>query len=72
MAGGGIRPGMEYGTTDDFCYNVAENPVPLRDLHATILHCLGIDHDRFSFKFRGLNQRLTGVETAHVVKAVLA
>lgn len=72
LAGGGIKGGMEYGTTDDFCYNITSNPVHLRDLHATILHCLGIDHARFSYKFRGLNTRLTGVEEAHVVKAILA
>jgi uncharacterized protein (DUF1501 family) len=72
LAGGGIQPGIEYGATDDFCYNIAENPVHIRDLHATILHCLGIDHQRFSHKFRGLNVRLTGVEEAHVVKGILA
>jgi uncharacterized protein (DUF1501 family) len=71
LAGGGIRGGMEYGLTDDFAYNVAENSVHLRDLHATILHCLGIDHRRFSVKFRGLSTKLTGVEEAHVVKDVL-
>ena len=48
LAGGGVKPGIEYGATDDFCYNIAENPVHLRDLHATILHCLGIDHARFT------------------------
>ncbi len=72
LAGGGIRSGMEYGSTDDFCYNIAENPVHLHDLHATILHCLGIDHSRFAYKFRGLNVRLTGVEESHVVKGILA
>ena len=66
-----MRPGIEYGQTDDFCYNITENPVHLRDLHATILHSLGIDHDRFTYRFRGLNTRLTGVEPAHVVKAIL-
>jgi uncharacterized protein (DUF1501 family) len=71
LAGGGIKGGMVYGSTDDFCYNITENPVHLRDLHATILHCLGIDHERFSYKFRGLNARLTGVEPAHVVKGIL-
>jgi hypothetical protein len=71
MAGGGVKGGLEYGLTDDFCYNILEKPVHLRDLHATILHCLGIDHSRFSFKFRGLNTRLTGVEEAHVVKDIL-
>lgn len=72
LAGGGIRSGFEYGATDDFCYNIVEKPVHLRDLHATILHCLGIDHARFTHKFRGLNVRLTGVEEAHVVKDILA
>jgi uncharacterized protein (DUF1501 family) len=71
LAGGGIRGGMEYGATDDFCYNIAEKPVHLRDLHATILHCLGIDHSRFTFKFRGLNTRLTGVEESHIVNEIL-
>ncbi len=72
LAGGGIRGGMEYGATDDFCYNIVEGPVHLRDLHATVLHCLGIDHTRFAHKFRGLDVRLTGVEEARVVKQVLA
>jgi uncharacterized protein (DUF1501 family) len=72
LAGGGVRPGIEYGRTDDFCYNIAENPVHLRDLHATVLHCLGIDHERFTYPFRGLDVRLTGVEKAHVVKDILA
>jgi uncharacterized protein (DUF1501 family) len=72
LAGGGIRTGMEYGKTDDFCYNIAENPVHLRDLHATILHCLGIDHNRFTYRFRGLDTRLTGVEEAHVVTGILS
>jgi uncharacterized protein (DUF1501 family) len=71
LAGGGVRGGIDYGLTDDFCYNISEKPVHLRDLHATILHCLGIDHSRFSVKFRGLNTRLTGVEEAHVVKDIL-
>jgi Protein of unknown function (DUF1501) len=72
MAGGGVRGGVTHGVTDDFAYNVVEDPVHIRDLNATILHCLGIDHERFSFKFQGLNQRLTGVEKAHVVKAILS
>ena len=71
MAGGGIKRGFDYGTTDDFSYNILENPVHLRDLHATVLHCLGIDHNRFSYPFRGLNTRLTGVEEAHVVRPIL-
>ncbi|CAN5250205.1 DUF1501 domain-containing protein [soil metagenome] len=72
MAGGGVKPGFDYGSTDDFCYNIAEDPVHIRDLNATILHALGIDHERFTFKFRGLSQRLTGVEPAHVVRDLLA
>ncbi len=71
MAGGGIKSGIEYGKTDEFSYNIAENPVHLRDLHATMMHCLGIDHQRFSYRFRGLHVKLTGVEEAHVVKPLL-
>ncbi|MGI9456521.1 MAG: DUF1501 domain-containing protein, partial [Aeoliella sp.] len=72
MAGGGIRGGMEYGQTDDYCYNIVQDPVHINDLNATILHCLGIDHRRMTYKFQGLDQRLTGVEEAHVVEKVLA
>jgi len=72
MAGGGIKSGFEYGKTDEFSYNVVEDPVHIRDLNATILHCLGVDHRRFTFKFRGLDHRLTGVEEAHVVNGLLS
>ncbi|MEY2598456.1 MAG: hypothetical protein RLZZ142_715 [Verrucomicrobiota bacterium] len=72
MAGGGTRPGLTYGSTDEFGYHVAENPVPVRDLHATILHLLGIDHARFSVLLQGLEMRLTGVEEARVVRELLA
>ncbi|VTU01944.1 sulfatase : Uncharacterized protein OS=Planctomyces brasiliensis (strain ATCC 49424 / DSM 5305 / JCM 21570 / NBRC 103401 / IFAM 1448) GN=Plabr_3595 PE=4 SV=1: DUF1501 [Gemmataceae bacterium] len=72
LAGGGIKPGIEYGATDDFCYNVTENPVHIRDLNATLLHCLGIDHRKLTFKYQGLDQRLTGAEEARVVKEILA
>ena len=72
LAGGGVRGGVEHGATDDFCYNVARDPVHVRDLHATILHCLGIDHERMVFPFRGLDTKLTGVEPARVVRAILA
>ncbi|MFO0797810.1 MAG: DUF1501 domain-containing protein [Gemmataceae bacterium] len=71
LAGGGIKGGQTYGETDDFSYSVAANPVHLNDLNATVLHCLGIDHSRFTFKFQGLDQRLTGVEEQHVVRALL-
>jgi uncharacterized protein (DUF1501 family) len=72
MAGGGVKPGLVYGETDDFSYNAVENPVSLYDLNATILQCMGIDHSRFTYKFQGLDQRLTGVEPAKVVKDILA
>ena len=72
MAGGGIKPGIEYGKTDDFAYNILEKPVHIRDLNATILHTLGIDHRRLTFKYQGLDMRLTGAEEAHVVKDILA
>lgn len=72
MAGGGIKGGVTYGETDDFSYNVVENPVHVNDLNATILHCVGIDHERFSFPFQGLDQRLTGVEPQRVIKEILA
>ena len=62
LAGGGIKAGITYGQTDDFSYNVAENPVTAHDLHATMLHCLGIDHTRFTYKSQGLDFKLTGVE----------
>lgn len=71
MAGGGIQGGMTYGETDDFSYNVVENPVAVRDLHATIFHQLGIDHEKLTFPFQGLDQRLTGVEPAHVIQGIL-
>lgn len=72
LAGGGVKSGMTYGATDDFSYNVVENPVHVRDLHATVLHLLGIDHQRFSYRFQGLDFRLTGVEHARVVEDILA
>jgi len=72
VAGGGFRPGIDYGKTDDFSYNITENPVHINDLNATILHCLGIDHERFSVKYQGLDVRLTGVEGAKVIPALLA
>ena len=72
MAGGGIKGGVSHGATDDFSYNITENPVNVNDVNATVLHCLGIDHSRFTHKFQGLDARLTGVEAAHVVKALLA
>jgi len=72
MAGGGIKGGKVYGETDEMSYNIVENPVHIRDLHATILHALGLEHERLTYKFQGLDQRLTGVEPAKVVKDLFA
>jgi hypothetical protein len=72
MAGGGIKGGISHGETDEFCYNIVKDPVHVRDLHATMLHQLGIDHNKLSFPYQGLDQRLTGVEPAHVIKSILA
>ena len=71
MAGGGVKPGMSYGRTDDFCYNVVENPVSAYDLQATILHLLGIDHTRLTYRFQGRAYRLTDVH-GEVVEPILA
>jgi hypothetical protein len=71
LAGGGIRPGLTHGTTDDFGYNVVADPVHVHDLNATILHCLGIDHTRLTFKFQGRDYRLTDVH-GRVVREILA
>jgi hypothetical protein len=71
MAGGGIRPGVTYGETDDYCYNIVENPVHIHDFNATVLHCLGLDHEKLTFKFQGRHFRLTDVH-GEVVRSVLA
>ncbi|MBI3882171.1 MAG: DUF1501 domain-containing protein [Verrucomicrobia bacterium] len=71
LAGGGIRRGMTFGETDDFSYNVVRDPVDVHDLHATLLHCLGIDHTKLTFKFQGRHHRLTDV-FGNVVKPILA
>jgi hypothetical protein len=71
MAGGGIKGGMTYGETDDFSYNVVRDPMDVHDLHATLLHCLGVDHTRLTYKFQGRRFRLTDVK-GNVVKALLA
>ena len=70
LAGGGMRPGMSYGETDDYSYNIVRNPVHVHDLHATMLHNLGIDHTRLTFKYQGRNHRLTDV-SGTVVKEIL-
>jgi hypothetical protein len=71
MAGGGARPGAIYGETDEFSYNIVRDPVHIRDFHATVLQLLGFDHQRFSVKHQGLDQRLTGVEPAHVIPELI-
>ncbi len=72
MAGGGARGGMIYGETDDFSYNIVRDPLHIRDFHATVLRLLGFDHQRLSYRYQGLDQRLTGVEQAHVIPELLA
>jgi len=71
MAGGGVKPGIRYGRTDDFSFNVVENPVHVHDLQATILHSLGIDHERLTYRFQGRQYRLTDVH-GRVVHDILA
>jgi len=70
LAGGGVKPGITHGATDDYCYNITSDPVHVHDLHATILYCLGIDHTRLTFKFQGRHFRLTDV-AGNVVRKIL-
>jgi hypothetical protein len=72
MAGGGANPGVIHGETDDFSYNIIKDPVHIRDFHATVLQLLGFDHERFTYRYLGLDQRLTGVEKANVIKNLIA
>ena len=72
MAGGGIKGGTTYGNTDELGYNSVDNIVHVRDLHATMLHQLGIDHRRLAVNFQGLDMRLTGVEKSRVLTDILA
>lgn len=72
FAGGGIKPGQVYGQTDEFGFGPIENPVHVHDLHATLLHLLGLDHQRLSVRFQGLDFRLTGVEPARVVHELIS
>ena len=71
LAGEGIKPGLVYGATDELGFAAVENVCTVHDLHATMLHQLGIDHDAFSVKFQGLDAKLTGVEGAKVIKGIL-
>jgi hypothetical protein len=71
LAGGGVKAGLTYGRTDDFSYNVVENPVHIHDLQATLLHCLGIDHERLTYRHQGRDHRLTDIG-GKVVRGILA
>jgi hypothetical protein len=71
MAGGGIQKGLSYGETDDYSYNITENPVHVHDMNATLLHCLGVDHTKLTYRYQGRDFRLTDVHGS-VVKELLA
>jgi uncharacterized protein (DUF1501 family) len=72
MAGGGIKGGVSLGETDEYSYNPVSDSVHINEINATVLHCLGIDHERFTLRYQGLDQRLTGVEPMKVLKKILA
>ena len=71
MAGGGVRPGIRYGKTDDFCYNITEDPVHVHDINATIMHLMGIDHEQLTYRYQGRDYRLTDIH-GQVVNGILA
>jgi len=71
MAGGGAKGGVIHGKTDDFSYNIVEDPIHIHDFHATVMNLLGFDHERFTYRFQGLDQRLTGVEPAKVIQQLI-
>ncbi|HEX2524084.1 MAG TPA: DUF1501 domain-containing protein [Terriglobia bacterium] len=72
LAGGGVKGGSIHGATDEFGYKAVENLVSVHDFHATVLHLLGLDHERLVFNHHGLSERLSGVEPANVVREILA
>jgi uncharacterized protein (DUF1501 family) len=72
FAGGGFKGGTSYGATDDFGYHAQDKRASVHDIHATLLHLMGIDHNRFTYKSQGLDQRLTGVEPANVISDLIA
>jgi hypothetical protein len=72
VAGGGFKPGVDHGETDDFAYNIVKDPVHINDFNATVLNTLGIDHERFTYRHQGLDSRLTGVEHRRVIKEILS
>ena len=71
MAGGGVKGGLSYGATDEFGYDVVDKKTHVRDFHATIMYLMGLNHEKVSFKFKGLDQRLTGVEESHILKDII-
>jgi len=71
MAGAGIKKGMSYGATDEYCYNITENPVHVHDLNATIMHLLGVDHKKLTYRFQGRDFRLTDIH-GHLIKDILS
>ena len=71
MTGAGIKPGMTYGETDDYSYNITKDPVHIHDLHATLLHQMGIDHEKLTYRFQGRYFRLTDVH-GHIVTDILS
>jgi len=71
FAGGGTKPGISYGQTDDYCYNIIEKPMHVHDLHATLLHLMGIEHERLTYRYQGRDFRLTDVH-GHIVRDILA
>jgi Protein of unknown function (DUF1501)/Protein of unknown function (DUF1553) len=72
LAGGGVKGGTVYGATDEFGYHAVENRVSVHDFHATVLHLLGIDHEKLVYNHHGLSERLSGFEPAHVIREILA
>ena len=72
MAGGGAKPGVVHGETDDFSYNIVKDPVHVHEFHATVLRLLGFDHERFTYRYQGLDQRLTGVEATKIIPELIA
>ena len=71
LAGGGIRPGIVHGETDDFCYNIVQDPVHVHDLNATLLHLMGVNHSRLTYRFQGRDYRLTDVH-GHVIRDIIS
>jgi hypothetical protein len=71
MAGAGVKKGVTFGSTDEFCYNITENPVHVHDLNATILHLMGVDHRRLTYRYQGRDFRLTDIH-GELVKGILA